>query len=177
MHIHPDSFPIEENVQTTFEGVYYRRGISKTTNSEWRALSIRFKINDLMLQTMLFEPPFGDYIKNREFGSILKELLNTLSGVNMWDTIPKFKNSWDAFYEQYVQLIKPYRNTKCYIKTLAQPHWQDKDYAEAILAKNNFISLHNNLEYTILEENLVSNYIDMDEDKTAYKQETRNIIF
>lgn len=176
MILNERSVDIGCNVRVSFEGVTLRRGKS-AKGVQWTALEIRFRQGDRKLRQFCFEPRFDDYMETRNFAIILKELLDVLTGKPLWDKIPKSRLSWNTFYEHYLEAIKDCRGTVCYIKTLGKHSWDDKELGEAILAPQGFISMTDNLKYTLLEENMVEDFLEEEVDEGAIDNHLRKIDF
>lgn len=166
-----ESIPIGANIHVKFDGIRFskirsrlgkRFHIMKMIFSEVKGVNILSK--DMWQTDLGVENSFDHW----EYAGITEELYEVLSGKKLSDSIPVNKKNWIVFYENYINIMKPFSGTECYIKTI--PNRGNKGYGEnkkivmtADLPSKNFICLTPDLTYTILEENIAQDYIETKE--------------
>lgn len=157
-----NNFEILPCQQVTFVGCFYLTGRTQK-GEEWYALDFKFSRAGKTHVERKFQPRPGN-IKERElYAQQLMEILNTLSGKKLWETISRAEvgRSWSIFYTKYISLINQYKNKSCYIKTLPREKFKDgKIEIVPTLAEKNFISMKPDLEYTVLEQSAVDRIKD-----------------
>lgn len=164
--LHEDSLEIGANIPVTFVRCAYKHGKSFKTKEPWHSLDFIFhdKTNDKYLVHKSFQPPRDKYFVQREYSVLLSEILNSLGNENLWSQIKASRQSWEVFYTNYLTLIDRFRKKDVYIKTVACPHWKEREKFVACLAEKNFISTKPNLEYTYLERNEVEDFLNQSKD-------------
>lgn len=150
---------INPNVPVTFETIKYIKG--KNSFGNWHCLDIYFKDEqNRYLVSKFYQPKevssVAVMLDKIEYAQKLREILDTLSQKSIWNTIPI--GTWEDFYTIYINHMKPLKGKKCFIKTVPVKHWKEDFLMTAGLADKNFISLFQDLEYTVLEESSAQDY-------------------
>ena len=137
-----NNFEILPCQQVTFVGCFYLTGRTQK-GEEWYALDFKFSRAGRTHVERKFQPRPGNMKERELYAQQLMEILNTLSGKKLWETISRAEvgRSWNIFYTKYISLINQFRTKSCYIKTLPR--------------EKNFISVKPDLKYTVLEQSAV----------------------
>ena len=160
--LHEDSIDIGANVPVKFVRCAYKHGKGFKSGEPWYSLDFIFydEEYDKWLVHKAFQPQRDKYFLQREYSILLSEILNSLANEDLWSQIRASRDSWEAFYTNYLTLIDRFRNQQVYLKTVACPHWKDRDQFTACLAEKNFVSTKKDLEYTYLEKNEVEDFVN-----------------
>ena len=151
------SLPIQANVPVIFKAVGIDQGRNKVSGKKWISMDFLFEdmYTDKYLRLKMFRPKSEEYMDRREYANILSEIMNTMSGENLWETLQPEKYNWFNFFKRYIALLKPYQGTNCFIKTTGCTHYSKKNLVIACLCENNFISLRKDLKYDIIETSTI----------------------
>lgn len=148
------SIDIGENIPVVFNKIMFEQG--KREGVAWRALRLEFKANDgRFFNKKLFEP--STLIARNEYAYILSEVLDTVTGKDIWNNIPR-QNTWEKFYTVYIQHLRPFYGTKVYLKTLPVKSYVDPKMVVADIPIKGFISKKPDLKYSVIEESQAQDF-------------------
>ena len=148
------SIDIGDNIPVVFNKIMFEQG--KRDGVPWRALRLEFKANDgRFFNKKLFEP--NSPIARNEYAYILSEVLDTLTGEDTWNNIPR-QHTWENFYTVYIQYLRNYYGTKVYLKTLPTKSYMDPKLVVADIPTRGFISKKASLSYSVIEESQAQDF-------------------